>query len=339
VWSSTIRAKALDTVRGLLPASTLSNVGIYADGQAYEMAMVRMQTHPLTEVRYCGASMLEELRKVIPSFLSRVDLPERGMAWSRYLADVSTGLSELASGLGLSVSDQPAVRLIDWDPDAEVKLAAAALFSVSELSEVELLERARSMKAKDLAKVFRAMVGERSNRRHKPGRAMERTTYRFEVICDFGAFRDLQRHRMMTVEWQRLSAGLGYETPPDLEEAGLSRPWETSMERAADLYGRVRSELGGDVAQYVVPLAYRIRFVMEMNPRQAMHLIELRTQPAGHPSYRAVCQEMHRQIRDVAGHRLIADAMSFVDYSDVELERLESERRAEQRRQNAKVGA
>jgi hypothetical protein len=167
---------------------------------------------------------------------------------------------------------------------------------------------------------------------------MERTTYRFEVICDFGAFRDLQRHRMMTVEWQRLSTNLGYETPADLEAAGISKPWEAAMESAADLYGQVSSELGADVAQYVVPLAYRIRFVMEMNPRQAMHLIELRTQPAGHPSYRAVCQEMHRQIREVAGHRLIADAMSFVDYSDVELERLEGERRAEQRWQSATVG-
>ena len=161
---------------------------------------------------------------------------------------------------------------------------------------------------------------------------MERTAYRFDVVCDYGAFRDLQRHRMMTIEWQRFTTRLGYDLPIDLVEAGHEVAWRSVMDRAADVYERIRESLGPDVAQYAVPFASNVRFVMEMSPRQAFHLIELRSQPAGHPAYRAVAHEMHRQIAEVAGHRLVADAMRFVDYEGADLERLDAERRAEQRR-------
>ena len=180
--------------------------------------------------------------------------------------------------------------------------------------------------------ILAAAVGDRRNRRHKPGRAFERAVYRFDVVCDFGAFRDLQRHRMMTIEWQRLGARLGHDSPPDILEAGMEGLWSRVMENACEIHHEVETVLGADVAQYVLPLAFNIRFVMEMNARQAMHLIELRSQPAGHRAYRRVALEMHRAIGEVAGHRLIADAMKYVDSSDVELERLEGERRAEQRR-------
>jgi thymidylate synthase ThyX len=161
---------------------------------------------------------------------------------------------------------------------------------------------------------------------------MERTTYRFDVSCDIGAFRDLQRHRLMTLEWQRFSTRLGYDLPVELEERGLADRWQTAMEESATLYEDLRDDLGPEAAQYVVPFAFNVRFVMEMNPRQAFHLIELRSQAAGHPAYRRVAHEMHRAIRDVAGHQLIAAAMTHVDYSEVELERLVGERKAEERR-------
>ncbi len=332
VYNSTIRAKACDAARGLLPASTQSNVGIYGTGQAYEMALVRMQSHPLREVQTYGEMMLEELRKVIPSFLTRVDLPDRGVMWSSYLQDVRNRLEEQAERFPADPEPAGLVTLTDWDPDAELKLAAAALYAVSELPDHQLLDVASKMSLEDRARVVAAMVGDRTNRRHKPGRAMERTTYRFDVVCDFGAFRDLQRHRMLTLEWQRLGTRLGYDTPPDIVDAGHQDAWIGVMDQAGELYEKTRDLLGPDVAQYVVPFAFNIRFMMEMNPRQAFHLIELRTQPAGHIAYRRVCQEMHRQIRDVAGHHLVADAMKYVDYSDVDLERLESERRAEKKR-------
>lgn len=331
IWKASIRAKACDAVRGLLPASTLSNVGIYATGQAYEMALMRMQTHPLAEVRSYGELMLTELRKVIPSFLTRVDRADRGGAWSAYLAATRRALEEL-------VPEEPAepstaVTLTDWDPEGERKVAAAALYAVSELPDRQLARMVDEMSDEERRRLIAALVGERSNRRHKPGRAMERTTYRFDVVCDFGAFRDLQRHRLMTIEWQRLGTRLGFDLPDDLVEAGIKEQFIRVMEDAGVLYERLRGELGPDVAQYAVPFAYNIRFVMEMNARQAFHLLELRTQPAGHPTYRAVCAEMHRQIAEVAGHRTLAAAMSYVDYGSVDLERLEGERRAAARRE------
>jgi thymidylate synthase ThyX len=332
VWNSTIRAKACDTVRGLLPVATLSNVGIYGTGQAYEMSLVRMQSNPLREVQDYGAMMLGELRKIIPSFLTRVDLEERGVRWSQYLARVRSDLEEHASGLAGPSDIGPSVTLVDWDPDAELKIAAAALYAVSELPEAELLRVARSMTESERAGIIASLVGERENRRHKPGRAMERTTYRFDVSCDIGAFRDLQRHRLMTLEWQRYSTRLGYELPEEVEEQGLGDRWHWTMAESGSLYENLRNDLGPDVAQYVVPFAFNVRFVMEMNPRQAFHLIELRSQAAGHPAYRRVAHEMHRAIEEVAGHRLIANAMNHVDYSDVELERLAGERKAAQRR-------
>jgi len=332
VWTSTIRAKACDTVRGLLPVSTLSNVGIFGTGQAYEMSLVRMQANPLREVRDYGSMMLGELRKVIPSFLTRVDLDDRGIRWSRYLEDVRHDLEGHAVDLGSPSDLGPSVTLTDWDPEAELKIAAAALYAVSELPDAELVALARAMTPSRRAELVAALVGDRSNRRHKPGRAMERTTYRFDVTCDVGAFRDLQRHRLMTLEWQRYSTRLGYDLPVEVASEGMTEQWESVMDESGALYEEMRADLGADVAQYVVPFAFNVRFVMEMNPRQAFHLIELRSQAAGHPTYRWVAHEMHRLISEVAGHHLIADAMTHIDYGEVELERLAGERKAEQKR-------
>ncbi|MDE0189458.1 MAG: FAD-dependent thymidylate synthase [bacterium] len=331
IHRAAIRAKAFDSIRGLLPASTLSNVGIYATGQAYEMALIRMQAHPLREVRDYGAMMLTELRKVIPSFLTRVDLPDRGMLWSNYLTETGSRLEEMAERLGVSPVPAAEVTLTDWDPDAERKLAAAALYSVSELPDSQLRATVDRMSSEQVTELLASLVGERRNRRHKPGRALERSYYRFDVVCDFGAFRDIQRHRMMTIEWQPLTTRLGHERPDELADAGLDGLWNRTLEEAGEFYERVRTSLGRQVAQYAVPFAYHIRFMMEMNARQALHLIELRTQPAGHPNYRRVCIEMHRQIAEVAGHTRIADAFTFLNTQGVDLERLDSERRAAQR--------
>jgi len=332
VYNATIRAKACDTIRGLLPAATTSNVGIYGTGQAYEMALIRMNAHPLREVRAYAAMMLTELRKVIPSFLRRVDLSDRGGAWSGYLEQTAQQVRTLAGGLGAEPEPRPEVTLVDFDPDGEVKLAAAALYAETELADDQILALVRRMSQAERAAVIAAYVGQRGNRRHKPGRGFERTSYRFDILSDYGNFRDLQRHRMLTIEWQRLTTRHGYDTPDDIHDTGAAALWAEAMERASDLYESVRGLLGPDVAQYVVPFAYKIRYMMEMNAREAFHLIELRTQPAGHPGYRRVCQEMHRLIRDEAGHGAVADAMAFVDYSSPELERLEAERRAEQKR-------
>ncbi len=337
IYRSTIKAKACDDVRGLLPASTLSNVGIYGTGQAYEMMLLRMRAHPLAEVRHYADLMLTELRKVIPAFMRRVDVPDRGGRWSQYLRDVAAEMSDIAAGLGLSPEPRPEVVLTEWDPDAELKLAAAALYPYVDVPDDQLLETVRGMSDDERASILRAYAGERSNRRHKPGRGMERSSYRFDILCDYGIFRDLQRHRLLTIEWQRLTPDHGYVLPGSIADIDGADVWREAMDRTAALWERVVAAHGPHVAQYVVPFAYKIRFYFHLNVREAFHLLELRTTQGGHPGYRRVCQQMHRLIRDQAGHRLIADAMKHVDHNDYELSRLESERRSAAKR--AALGA
>jgi hypothetical protein len=279
--------------------------------------------------------MLTELRRVIPAFLIRVDQPDRGGRWSRYLADTRERTAAAASRLdavSASVAGGSEVTLTEFDPDGETKIVAAALYEVSERPDADLLELARRMTAGDRAAVLAAYVGERANRRHKPGRAFERTSYRFDVLTDYGAFRDLQRHRLLTIEWQTLTTRHGYIQPEAILEVGADADWRQVMDRAAELHDALAADGLGVVAPYAVSMAYRIRFVMDMNAREAMHVIELRTAPAGHPAYRRVCQQMHRLIADQAGHRAIAAAMQFADHSSVELERLQQERRLEAKR-------
>jgi len=341
VYRSAIRAKALDTLRGLLPAATQSNVGIYGTGQAYEALLLRMRAHPLAEVRQTADAMLEELRKVIPAFLVRVDQPERGGKWTTYLAEARQRTAEVAERLATE-SGRPAdspreVTLVDFDPEGETKVAAAALYTSTSLPDAELLSLARAMTPGQRAEVLRAYIGERGNRRHKPGRAFERTSYRFDILTDYGAFRDLQRHRLLTLDWQSLTTRHGYIQPEAVVEAGGADEWSAVMDRSATLHDALVDAGLRDAAQYVVSMAYRVRFVMDMNAREAMHVIELRTSPQGHPAYRRVCQAMHNQIRDVAGHHAIAAAMRFADHSEVELERLQEERRLEARRLSART--
>jgi hypothetical protein len=188
------------------------------------------------------------------------------------------------------------------------------------------------MSQDDRAELLRAYAGDRANRRHKPGRAFERTAYRFDVLADYGAFRDLQRHRLLTLDWQPLSARHGCTEPAAIDEAGALDDWRAVMEQSAALYDELIAAGLRNAAPYAVVMAYRVRFYMDMNAREAMHVIELRTSPQGHPSYRRVCQLMHRAIADTAGHRAIAGAMQFVDHSNVELERLQSERNMERKR-------
>ena len=332
VWNSTIRARACDDARGLLPAATQSNVGIFASGQAYESLLLRMQANPLEEVRWYGDAMLLELRKIIPSFMKRVDVPERGGAWVEYLTGIQLAMSSRGSQIAAAPQLADSVTMVEFDPEGERKVAAASLYSYTNLSDAQLRDIVAEMDEAEIDSIFADYVGDRTNRRHKPGRALEQTFYRFDVLCDYGIFRDLQRHRMMTLEWQQLSPAHGYVTPDSILDIEAKNLWDEGMGRASELYTTVSDSAGPDVGQYAVPFANRVRFYMNMNAREAFHMLELRTQQGGHPDYRGICQEMHRQIRDVAGHTRIAAAMDYVDHESYDLGRLETERRAAAKR-------
>ncbi len=333
VYRRATQAKAFDALRGILPAAALSNVGIYGTGQGYEQLLLRMRAHPLPEARDYAGAMLTELRKVIPSFLTRVDRPDRGGEWTEYLATTRRATQEIADRIFATDKPEPRppVTLVDFDPDAEDKVLAAMLYPYVELPDDQILARVRRMSATERQAVLDAYVGDRRNRRHKPGRALERVSYRFDVLSDYGAFRDLQRHRMLTIQWQPLTPHHGYVMPAEVAAAGAQVRFDDAMARSAGLFASLADQFPVQ-APYAVSLAYRIRYSIEMNAREALHMLELRTAPAGHPEYRRVCQEMHRLIAEQAGHRVIAGLMRYVDSGEIGLERLEGERTAETRR-------
>jgi thymidylate synthase ThyX len=323
-----IRALALDLLRGVLPAGTVSNVGVFASPQACEQMVLRLRSHQLPEARAYAELVVAELQKVIPEFLTRLDRPDRGGVWVDYLADTAAALDaaavEVAPGVELSGDG---VRLLHWTEDGEDRILAASLLPHTEATLESLLETVRGLSAVRRAELFAAAVGERGNRRHRPGRGFEHCDYTFEVVSDYGAFRDLQRHRMLTIQWQPLTPALGYEVPGTVEEAGLAPAWRSAVERAEAAYQLLVEELP-EQAQYLVTLGHRLRYVIRMNAREAIHLIELRTSPQGHPHYRRVAQEMHRLVDEVAEHHLVAGAMRFVGSDDVHLPRYASERGA-----------
>ncbi len=335
-----IRAKALDSLRGLLPAASLSNVGIYGTGQAFEMLILRMRASELVEAREYAESMLVELRKVIPSFLSRIDREDRGLEWVKYYKERNLGESLAAESIneikssGSISSDQANVKLLKFDEDGETNVLAQGMFKHLDLSLSDIKTLIKDLTYEEKRLIMRDIVGDRKNRRHRPSRSFEATSYDFEVISDYGAFRDLQRHRMLNLEWQTLNCNLGYDIPDLVEEAQLSDAYIQSMERSKELYIELKDEFLIE-APYVLPLGFKIRYLMSMNAREAMHIIELRSQVQGHASYRKIAQEMHRQIDQVAGHHLIAEAMSFVQFLDPDLERLDSENRNQRRKLQA----
>jgi thymidylate synthase ThyX len=333
-----IRAKALDLLRGLLPAASLSHMGIFATGQAYEQLVMRLLASPLPEARDFGEMILAELKAIMPSFVSRVDRPERGGEWIRVIAERRDAAAAMARRMGLDrpreeEHDGPSVRLLDVQ-GSEEDLLSAMLFEQAAVSEEELRSAIRVLPPDERAALIAELVGDRANRRHKPGRGFEAIRYRFEVVSDYGAFRDLQRHRLLTIQWQPLTPHLGAGVPAELEDAGVADLYREGLDRSRAEYERLTDAGLGHLAPYALCLGFRIRYVMDMNAREAMHTIELRSGREGHPGYRAVAHEMHAQIARV--HPAVAAAMTHVDH-DIEprLERILSEIRTHAKRASA----
>jgi thymidylate synthase ThyX len=332
-WQRSIKAKGLDLLRGLLPAATLSHVGIFASGQAYEQLLLRMLASPLPEARHFATMILEELKKVMPSFVARVERPNRGGEWISYLEQRRESAERWVARLDLDraeVSDAPSVELIDVD-GSEDELIAASLFESAGSSERTILDRVRALPPDEQAEIIAGLAGNRPNRRHRPGRGWEAVRYRFEIISDYGGFRDLQRHRMLTCQWQRLSPDLGAGIPDDVRQAGAGSEYERALELSRAEYERLAAAGLRDAAPYALCLGYRIRYLLDLNAREAMHLIELRSGREGHPTYRAVAQAMHERIASV--HPAIGAAMTHVDAStEPRLERIMSEIRTHRKR-------
>ena len=327
-WQGATRAQACDAVRSVLPVATTSTVGIYASGQAIESLIMHLQSDELAEARSTGQTMLAEARKIVPMFLERADKPERGGALIAYRANTSKHLAKLAQDFLPDSYSAPseAVNLNDYWPKNELNLVADMLYEHSNLPLRQIQAEVASWPYDKKVEVFNAYAGERLNRRHRPGRAIEKAHYSWDLVCDYGIFRDLQRHRMVDdLNWQRLTPRFGYETPTLIDEAGLTEQYEACFGISLKLYSLLQQTGYQLEAQYATLLGHKMRWKVTYNAREAFHLHELRTSPQGHPGYRKLVLQMHEKLATV--HPLMAAAMHFVNSGEDEaLTRLAAER-------------
>lgn len=320
-YRSTVRAQACDILRSYLPAATLTNVGFFGVGQAFEYLLTKLYSNELTEARELAGAMHQELNQLIPSFVKRA-------RFSEYMAETHKISRSLAARL---VNDPPirtkeAVILVDYDKEAEDRVIASIIYSHTQQPLQYVRRLVAKLSREERKKILDEYLGPRRHRRDKPGRALEQVYYTFDILGNLGLYRDLHRHRILTQERQDFTTIHGYDTSQEIEEAGFKADFDRCMERAAGLYEKIHRDLPLE-AQYVVPFAFKIRWTMKMNLREAVFIGELRTMPQGHPDYRFIVQEMWRKIREV--HPTLAEYARFIDWKIYRLGRLQSEMRTE----------
>ena len=323
-YRATVRAHACDVLRSYLPAATLTNVGMFGVGQAFEYLISKFYSHELSEAKELGSAMHGELNQLIPSFVKRAQLNE-------YLVGISASAKALATrytSMAPAATSAP-VTVIDYDAQAEEKIIASILYSHARHPLMQLREIAAKMNVEERGRILEEYFGKRRHRRDKLSRAFENVYYTFDILGNLGLYRDLHRHRILTQERQDFTTVHGYDRPPEIEEAGFKIEFDKCMKRAAELYAEIYRDLPCE-AQYVVPFAYKIRWYMKMNLREALHMVELRTLPQGHPDYRFICQEIWHKIQEV--HPALADCGKFIDWKKYRLGRLQSEMRTEFKR-------
>lgn len=327
-WRMAVRAQACDAIRPVLPVATTSTVGIFGSGQALESLIMHLRASDSKEERDTGDKLLNELRKVIPIFLERADKPERGGATTAYMANTRHAVKELADKyLPNTLSPETeAVSLDNYWPRNEIDLVAHMVYEHSDLPLDTIQEEVAGWTMDRKLEVFQAYMGERLNRRHRPGRALEQAHYSWDLVCDYGIFRDLQRHRMVDdLNWQALTPRYGYDIPKLVEDAELSEEFEKCFDLSLELYSHLQQAGYPYEAQYATLLGHKMRWKVTYNAREAFHLHELRTTPQGHPGYRKLVGEMHEKLTEV--HPLLGEAMKFVNKDeDAELTRLAAER-------------
>ncbi|ANH78549.1 FAD-dependent thymidylate synthase [Candidatus Chlamydia sanziniae] len=329
-YAKSLRAKVLDCIRGILPAATLTNLGFFANGRFWQNLIHKLQAHNLSELRLLGEQSLTELMKIIPSFLSRAEPHHHHhQAMLQYRQTLQKQMKSVAKHFALEKETSQtcsSVRLIYGDPEGIYKIAAAFLFPYSQRSFSDLIITCKQMSQEDLFQVLDSSVAARENRRHKSPRGLECVEFGFDIMADFGIYRDLQRHRTLTQERQLLSVNHGYTLPEDLLDTPMEKPYRDAMARAYEAYNQIAQEFPEE-AQYVVPMAYNIRWFFHINVRALQWLCELRSQPQGHPNYRAVAINMTQEI--IKFDPLYQMFFKFVNYSDVGLGRLHQEIRKE----------
>lgn len=330
-YAAALRAKVLDCLRGLLPASAMTNMGVYGNGRFFESLIQKLHGHNLAEMQSIGRSCYQELAKVMPSFIRRADPSHKHCrGFFQFSEFMQTEVRTFAAMHAADVPQmaQPGVRLVGFDQDAVSKVAGALLFDSTQASLQALQARCRDLPEEEIGLLLEAVCSPRENRRHKSPRALEHASFTFEILADFGVYRDLHRHRMLTQERQLLTCNYGYFIPPEIIGTEMEKEYVQAMERGKSAFDAIASELPEE-AQYVVPMAYNVHWYFHVNLRALQWLCELRSQAAGHPTYRYIAQEMARLVS--VAYPPFERFFKFVDYNGYELGRLSAEVRQEEK--------
>jgi thymidylate synthase ThyX len=333
IYKNTIKARTLDILRTLLPAATLTNLGITGNGRSFEYLLIKLYTSPLQEIRNLAIELNKELDSIIPSFIKRAN-DKYGKLMQTYFTDTNIAVSKLANKYlkGVNYTKNNLVRLVDYTDnlDAEIAVASAILYEQAKgvsLHDVKTI--VKNLPQKNRHEILKIYTKFRKNRRHRPGRAFEMTEYVFDMFTNFGMFRDLHRHRILTIERQLLTTKHGYDIPSEIISSGLEKDYRDCMSLCNDAYTNIAKTMPYE-AQYVVNFAYRYPYFLKMNLREACHMIELRTTAQGHPDYRYVCQKMYQDIKKV--HPILAKGVQFVDVNEYSLGRFDSEKKADKKK-------
>jgi thymidylate synthase ThyX len=327
-WRSAIKAQACDLARSVLPVAAKSTVGIYGSAQAIDSLITHLISDDLVEAKVAGKEILDNMRQIAAVFYEHADDPMKGGANIAYRIDTNLAINKLAMKKlknGFS-TDLAAVTLVDHYPKNEIDLVPYMLYEHADLSLLELKKEVDNWSYKEKTDLFDTYMGKRLNRRHKPGRALEMARYSWDIVCDYGIFRDLQRHRMVeNLVWQDLTPRYGYDTPKIIEDANLVDKFEDCFDLSLLLYSQMKLKGYDKQSQYVTLFGHKMRWQVTYNAREAFHIHELRTSPQGHPAYRKLVLEMHKKLSEV--HPLLGNAMNFVNTNeDLRLSRLAAER-------------
>lgn len=334
-YNSTIRAKTCDVLRGLLPASTLTNMGFFGDGRAYEYLLTKLYANNLNECHGIAAMLQGELAKVIPSFVKRAN-DKYGQSMQEYWKNNRSSTQEkVNSSLANFNNDhgKKEVVLSDYDADGDEKIIAAILYEHSDFPMEQCIIISKNMAVEEKDSLVSVYSGKRGNRRHRPGRAFEHSFYTFDILANYGAYRDLHRHRILTQTRQILGTKHGYTMPQELADAGFDSEFKEVMQSAKNINEKLAARFP-EQSQYVVPLAYKIRWNLKLNAREAIHMCELRSMQQGHIDYRLVAQQMFSEINKV--HPLIGKHFNFMDMKSYEFERIESEKKLDKKLEELK---
>jgi len=332
-YEATIRAKVCDVLRVFLPAATFTNLGLFGNGRAFEYLLTKMYCHQLNEIRDAAVSMYEELRKVIPSFVRRTNDDMFGKPIQEFIKETNKGMQKVAKNIEKEPESSEEVNLIEYDKDAEIKVLSSVLYQYSKMPLAQIKKLITNISEEEKRNLIKEHLGRRKTRRHKPGRAFENIYYKFDILANYGIYRDLHRHRQLTQEPQDLTTKHGYDVPKELVEAGFKEEYDSCMEKAKLAYEEIYKEFPKE-AQYVVPFGYRIRWYINLNLREVYHLTELRSAQQGHPDYRRVAQLIATKVKEV--HPSLTEFLKFVDMNTYELERLEGEKFIDQRLKEVK---